>query len=325
MRRKRRNRSPFCKKCDKKYFINIRRHRLKLCREHFVHWFQDKTDRTVQKYKMFDHTHKILIAVSGGKDSLCLWDALLRRGYEVDGLFIDLGIGENFSANSLSVIRKFLEQEHPEAKLHVVDLKNEYGESIPQLIERENRGRIKACALCGLVKRYIMNDFALKNGYHALATGHTLDDEAGILLRNTLHWETGYLSRQGPVLEQSEGFSRKVKPLVRFMEKEIKAYAMVRMIQPVTGECPFSTGSTTNRYKELILTHESSAAGACLQFYEEFVKAKKRGDLLFPEQDTSGLTPCVSCGLPTKVFGECAFCRIWSRQKMSAPGPDGHV
>ena len=316
---KKRRKSPYCKKCGKRYFINIRRHRQKLCREHFVHWLQDKTDRTVQKYSMFDHSHKILIAVSGGKDSLCLWDALLRRGYHVEGLFIDLGIGENFSSGSLETINAFLEEHHPDALLHTVDIKDKYGESIPELIARDNRGRIKACALCGLVKRYIMNDFALKNGFYALATGHTLDDEAGILLRNAMHWETGYLARQGPVLEESHGFIRKVKPFVRFMEKEVKAYAMARMIQPFTHTCPFAAGSSTNRYKDMILSHEASAPGACLQFYEEFVKAKKNGRIDFPEMEENRLSPCTSCGQPTNTLGECTFCRLWSRKDKNHP------
>ena len=132
-------------------FIHIRRHRKRFCREHFVHWFQDKTDRTVQKYQMFDHSHKILIAVSGGKDSLCLWDALLRRGYEVEGLFIDLGIGgeDEFSNQSLSTIMTFLQKAHPTAVLHTVSIKETYGATIPELLKQDNRGKIKT--LCTLV------------------------------------------------------------------------------------------------------------------------------------------------------------------------------
>ena len=48
---------------------------------------------------MFGHSEKILVAVSGGKDSLALWDILLDLGYDADGLYIDLGIGEYSSSS----------------------------------------------------------------------------------------------------------------------------------------------------------------------------------------------------------------------------------
>ena len=41
---------------------------------------------------MFTKEDRILVAVSGGKDSLALWDVLRRQGYQADGLYIDLGI-----------------------------------------------------------------------------------------------------------------------------------------------------------------------------------------------------------------------------------------
>ncbi|MFN3599097.1 MAG: hypothetical protein ACK4VK_05100 [Aquificaceae bacterium] len=37
---------------------------------------------------MFDKKDKVLVAVSGGKDSLALWDALNRLGYKVDGALV---------------------------------------------------------------------------------------------------------------------------------------------------------------------------------------------------------------------------------------------
>ena len=55
--------------------INMRQHKLALCGEHFLDWVPEQTQRFIEKYKMFTPDQRILVAVSGGKDSLSLWDA----------------------------------------------------------------------------------------------------------------------------------------------------------------------------------------------------------------------------------------------------------
>src|SRR5262249_58021442 len=93
-----------------------------------------------------------------------------------------------------------------------IDLADEYGYDIPTAAAATRRA---PCGACGLSKRHLFNATAVDHGYDVVATGHNLDDEAAVLLGNVLRWETGYLGRQFPVLPASEGFVRKVKPLVR--------------------------------------------------------------------------------------------------------------
>jgi len=67
-----------CKKCGAKASVNMRQHKLALCKEHYLDWVPEQTERFIKKYGMFTHEEKILVAVSGGKDSLALWDILHR-------------------------------------------------------------------------------------------------------------------------------------------------------------------------------------------------------------------------------------------------------
>ena len=111
----------------------MRQHKLALCKEHYLDWIPEQTGRFIKKYEMFTRYEKVLVAVSGGKDSLALWDILVRLGYQADGLYIGLGIdglspsGEGFgySSESHRLTQKFAD-EH-DLKLHVVDVQNEYG------------------------------------------------------------------------------------------------------------------------------------------------------------------------------------------------------
>ena len=218
-----------CRKCNSPAVFNMLQHKLALCEIHYPEWFVAQTARAIKKYRMLGPDERVLVAVSGGKDSLALWDVLLQLGYQADGLYIDLGIddGVGYSAASREKIEQFAAQ-RPDARFTVVDVKSEYGETLPEVARRVRRGRDKPCSVCGLVKRHVMNRITRDGGYDALATGHNLDDEAAVLFGNLLHWQTGYIARQSPVLPaSSEGLARKVKPFCRFYERETAAYALI--------------------------------------------------------------------------------------------------
>jgi uncharacterized protein (TIGR00269 family) len=291
----------------------MRQHRLRLCVEHFVEWFVVMTQRTIVKFEMFAPDDKLLVAVSGGKDSLALWDVLLKLGYQVEGMYIGLGIDEGlgYSEKSLDMCRRFVAEHHPGAVLHIVDVGDGYGQTIPELARTQRRGRGKPCAVCGLVKRHIMNRIARDGGFSAIATGHNLDDEVAVLMQNTLHWQTGYLARQAPVLAERDGLARKVKPFVRLYERETAAYTLVQGIDYIQDECPFARGATTSVYKEMLNELELNSPGVKQQFYLQFLRARDAGHVVFAERARAELGPCVRCGQPTTAGGLCAFCRLW--------------
>jgi uncharacterized protein (TIGR00269 family) len=302
-----------CKICHHPAAVNMRQHRLGLCAEHFTEWFVSHTERVIEKYRMFSAGDRILVAVSGGKDSLALWDVLLRLGHHVEGLYIDLGIdGNGYSTQSKAKVEQFA-LERGSAPFRVVDVQETYGQSVPEL-SMKRRGR-KVCSLCGLVKRHVMNRIAYEGDFAAVATGHNLDDEAAVLFQNVLHWETGYLARQAPVLPSIHPrLARKVKPFFRFYERDTAAYAILRDIQYIYEECPYSTGATTIFYKQLLNQLEARSRGAKQQFYLDFLRAREGEGILKPSSQKLELGECESCGQPTSAPGLCAFCRLWEAE-----------
>jgi len=298
-----------CKKCGQTAVINMRQHRLALCQPCFLAWVPQQVQRTIEKFNMFAPHESVLVAVSGGKDSLALWDILLRLGYTVDGLYIHQGI-DNRRYSELSQQKA---QEFADAKgvrLLVASVTEEYGQSIPE-VARRKRGR-SICGTCGLVKRHVMNRTAWSGGYVALATGHNVDDEAAVLFQNVLHWATGYLARQAPVLPASHPkLARKVKPLIRMYEREMAAYAVLRGIDYIYDECPYSRGATTLFYKELLNQLEGKSPGAKQQFYLSFLQARREGRLQLADDAQVKLGECTRCGQPTTAPELCAFCRLW--------------
>jgi uncharacterized protein (TIGR00269 family) len=288
-----------CRRCKAPAVVEVRRHNSAFCRDCFLHHVHTQVERAIHHFDMLRREDKILVAVSGGKDSLALWDVLLELGYRVDGLYLGLGIGE-YSSRSGDVARGFARDRGVD--LVEVDLSGEYGFDIPTAGKKGSRS---TCAVCGLSKRYVFNRVAREHGYDVIATGHNLDDEAATLLGNTLRWQTDYIARQFPVLPAEDGLARKVKPLYRVSELETAAYAFLRGIDYVVEECPLVAGNTQLRYKEAMNRLESTSPGTKAQFFLGYLE---RGAPLFESQDAVELRPCESCGEPT-TGRFCAFCR----------------
>jgi uncharacterized protein (TIGR00269 family) len=303
-----------CRKCDQKAVINMRQHKLALCKEHFLGWVCDQTARNIHKYKMFSHDDHILVAVSGGKDSLALWHVLENLGYKTGGLYINLGIEglDNYSRMSQELAQKFADENN--LNLHVVDIKTEYGKTIPEFSDLNRRGKSKPCSICGMVKRHTMNEIASKFDYQVLVTGHNLDDEVSTLFNNVLAWQVDFLRRQSPYIPAKKGLLPKAKPFCRFYERETAAYALLSGIEYIEEECPFSIGSTTIQNKHILNQMEHDRAGSKLAFYLKFLNAKP---ILFASENMQDLEDelfiCPTCGQPTQNPGNCAFCRMITR------------
>ena len=255
---------------------------------------------------------RVLVAVSGGKDSLALWDLLLDLGYDADGLYLGLGIGE-YSDESGRYARAFAAARG--AALVEVDIAAEYGFDIPTGAAAARR---VPCSACGLSKRHLFNRAAVEGGYPVVATGHNLDDEAAVLLGNVLRWSTEYLGRQLPVLPGSEGFARKVKPLIRLGEREMAAYCLIRDIDYQVEECPMAEGNKHLGYKAALNAIEDSSPGSKAAFYLGFLQRGVEHFTGRAEADREGLRPCPSCGAPT-TSDVCAFCRLAATAAAAPP------
>ncbi len=300
-----------CRKCSQAAVHNMRQHRLALCRDHYLDWFVEQSKRAIIKYKISFPGERILVAVSGGKDSLALWDVLWRLDFPADGLHINLGIHAGFAYSDES--QKYCEvfAQERSLKLKVVNIAAEYQKSITDLARLTHHGQSRPCSICGTVKRHIMNKFACEGGYSVLMTGHNLDDEAAVLLGNSLNWNSDLLARQCPVLPARDGMVRKAKPLCRFYERDTAAYTLLRGITYMEEECPFSVGSQSLYYKDVLNRMETDRAGTKLQYYLSFLKARPE---LFANHDlshsTTDLHPCPACGQATSSRGLCSFCSL---------------
>lgn len=303
-----------CRSCGEAAVIDLPRHNANFCAEHFMRLCIRQMRRAIDDFEMFEESDRILVAVSGGKDSLALWDMLVEEGFNADGLYVGLGIGE-YSDESGRIVREFASARH--LTLHEVDLRDSYGFDIPTASRASRR---VPCSACGLSKRHIFDTAAKEHGYDVLVTGHNLDDEAAVLFGNTLRWDLEYLRRQSPVLPASGGFGRKAKPLIRLTEREMAAWCVVRGIDYVVEECPMAVGNRHLAYKESLAALEVNSPGVTASFVLGFLE--RMSPVLATGVAHSDPMACPECGSPTSSLDEpCAFCRLVSTASGHEPVP----
>src|SRR2546421_1389706 len=84
-----------CKRCKAPAVIEVRRHNAAFCQPCFEHHVVEQVKRAIKSKDMLGAGDRVLVAISGGKDSLALWDVLLQLEYRAGGLYLGLGIGED--------------------------------------------------------------------------------------------------------------------------------------------------------------------------------------------------------------------------------------
>ena len=308
-----------CRKCSHPAILKMPRHNIALCKDCLTEFVHTQIQRAITSHRMFTPDDRILVAVSGGKDSLALWAILLKLGYRADALYVDLGIGD-YSRQSRHKVQRFTDTVAApyQVTLHIHTIEQEQGAGIRELATLVHR---PTCAACGTMKRYQFNRVAVERDYDVMATGHNLDDEAARLLGNVLHWQTDYLDKQSPVLPASlDGFAKKVKPLHRLTEREIAAYALIHRIDYIVDECPMAKGSKLLAYKHVLNQLETESPGTKHTFYLKFLDRQSTpqdSPHTMAEQDRQNLHPCTTCGQPTSAE-VCSYCRMMAKARAQA-------
>ncbi len=289
-----------CIRCRSQAEIRLPSHHANFCPDCFLHFFQTAVERALKKMDLSTET-PLMVAVSGGKDSLAVWDIMHRLGFTTRGLHLDLGI-PGFSEDSRAAVEAFARPRGLEWSAFA--LKEEFGHTIPE-IHAALRGKI--CALCGRIKRHFFDRLTARQGYQALVTGHNLDDEAGRLLGNLLANRQDFVRRQHPCLPSPHpSLPARLKPLYRVDIREILAYCRLQGIKPASATCSLSRRATSHVHKQALDLLEQKMVGTKRSFLFSYLKGKPPPE---PDPITSF---CSQCGHPSYI-PVCGLCSLKNR------------
>ena len=296
-----------CSICGDRAVASLPYARLVLCGKHFTEYIERKVVRTVRRYKLINNGWRVLVAVSGGKDSSTLLTLLTKLAGDLDfnilATHINLGI-PGYSDKCLSTVRKLTEL--LDVKLLVVDVKEVIGHTIPELAVRLRR---PTCSVCGTVKRYMLNAVAVEYRADALALGHNLDDLAVYVLKEFLNQNLGQVPKLGPRTESISDLAvGRVRPLYEVLEKESLIYALVNKVPFLPDECPHVRSDSL----EFILKKELNELESRFPSIKiSFIRRLAKNLNTYPRLQQK-LTRCSACGL---IASDelCSFCKMTKR------------
>ncbi len=198
--------------------------------------------KAIHEYGMIENGDKVLIAVSGGKDSLVLIETLAT--YKLRGLvsFDIEAIHVNVTDVPYLVDRNFLTDYAGQWNIPI------YFEDIEAGIE--NRGKKGPCFVCSWHRRKALFSFAKNNGFNKLALGHHLDDAVETLLINMAYH--GNISSLPGKLSMFDGVLQLIRPLILLTDKDTHEFAHIRNFPELKQPCPYEDKTKRHTAKQLI-------------------------------------------------------------------------
>ena len=192
-----------------------------------------KVGDAIHRFKMIRDGDRVAVALSGGKDSVTLLEALLLLAERAP---------VDFTVCAFTVEQgKFLRPVEPLAEyLKQRGVAWTYYRDKPSLrLLEEQPGH--GCDLCSRYRRRAVYEICSGLGANVIAFGHTADDFCEALLRNTLF--TGRLSALPPVTHSRDRQFRLIRPLVFVTEEITRAWATARAVPLVPCDCSLRTGT----------------------------------------------------------------------------------
>lgn len=280
----------------------------------FIERFEGKVKRTVKEYCLVTKDDRVVVACSGGKDSTTVLYLLNKFGYNVEGLTIDLLMGE-WSRKNLENVKHFCKEYG--IKLHILDMREEFGYSMCYIrLSVQSKARLNNCAVCGVIKRWLLNKKTRELGATKIVTGHNLDDEAETVLMNIISGNPRLGIGFGPKIGISSDskFVQKVKPLYFCTNEEIKRYSKSMDFPVLYEPCPCSLGSFRREVRKWLGNTEkklpeikSNIVTGFLELQSALRRERKKGKLRY----------CKVCDEPCRneICKMCEIMEIFKGQK----------
>ena len=184
---------------------------------------------------MIKNDELVVVAVSGGKDSLVLLHILDKmsknHNFRIKVITIDEGI-PGYRNEALEIVENFCTKINVEYSVY--SYKELFDLSLDEALNLRENEKTSSCSICGTLRRRAM-DYAAKDiGADVIATGHNLDDNLQSFFINLLSGDTNKIGWMEP--DTSKNSLRKIKPFNEIYESEIVFYAFTNKV-PFQSYC----------------------------------------------------------------------------------------
>ena len=288
---------------------------MRLCQDCFLRIYERKIFRIIKKFKLVQKHDKIVVALSGGKDSIA---ALLKlqKFIETEGIRATVSayhilLSKDFKPIH-NLIKKQIKDINGDIKLYVTDFQKEFNTTPLEIAKKVKEKNV--CSICATIKRYLMNKIPRGLGFNKVATGHHMDDFIVFFIKDLLSQQPEWAAKFMPMLPSMHPKQlARIRPLFEVGGNENKLFCELNNIPYLKDfTCPFLNKKmidvTRERWFKEIYEIEKWNKNFRLHFIKGIVKIS--------EQLQTRLTKpvaCKKCGEPTKEK-ICRFCRLIGRK-----------
>jgi tRNA 2-thiocytidine biosynthesis protein TtcA len=208
------------------------------------------TGKAIADFAMIRQNDRILLGVSGGKDSLSLLHTLIHFqrhapiGFDIAAITIDPQ-SEDFDPSPLKEYMARLNIEYHYVSEPVVTL------------AADHMKKDSFCAFCSRMRRGLIYKTARNHGFNVIALAQHLDDLAESFLMSALHG--GHLQTMKAHYVNDEGDLRVIRPYVYVRERQLRDFAQQARLPVIEDNCPACFAKPTQRFqmKQILATQEA--------------------------------------------------------------------
>ncbi|HIG96067.1 TPA: TIGR00269 family protein [Candidatus Woesearchaeota archaeon] len=276
--------------------------------------------KTIETYKLFSYTDKILVACSGGKDSTVILHMLKKFGYAIEAITVNAHIG-CYTDENLRNLREMCAK--IDVKLHEISFRKEFGKSLCyiQSILKAKGYDYKNCHTCGVLRRYLLNKYSKPLHPDVIVTGHNLDDEAQAVMMNLFRGNLQVCARIGPktgMVHDSKTdhnsatkkkFVQRVKPLYFVRESDVVKYSKLHNFPVYYGECPCSSDTYRREMKDMFKSFGEQRDEVKEHIIKSFISISEPLKAHFMQAEGGAIQECLICGEPSSkdICNTCAL------------------
>ncbi len=210
---------------------------MKKSEKYFLEKTRSKVTRAIEDFSLFQEKDRLLIGISGGKDSMALLDILANRkkalSFSFDIKAVHIQLTDIPYYTDAEYLNNFCKEREIEFELISSDKK----------IVQEDK---QACFYCAWNRRRLLFDHAVNHNFNKVVLGHHKDDAVETLLMNMVYH--GEFSSFPVKISMFDGHFDIIRPLIYLTDKELQRYIRLIEYTPLPYDCEFAA---TNKREDL--------------------------------------------------------------------------